>query len=370
MVPFFDLKTQYDAIRHEIEAAVIQVLNGTQYVLGPEVAAFEEAFAGYCSCAHGIAVNSGTSALHLALICSGIGPGDEVITTPHTFVATVASILYAGAHPVFVDIEPRTMTIDPQAIPQAINERTKAIIPVHLYGQCADMDPILAIAKQKGLTVIEDACQAHGARYKGSRAGSMGDLGCFSFYPSKNLGACGEGGIVVTNNSEYARKLRKLRDWGAEKKYAHELKGYNYRMDNVQGAILRVKLKHLEQWTEQRRAAAACYCRQLSDIGVMTQHTPVDYHHVYHLFVIRSLKRNGLRAFLGEHGIQTAIHYPQPVHLFQAYADLGYGRGSFPQAEKATEEILSLPLYPEITKPMLDEVTDAIALFAREADYA
>ena len=257
MIPVLDLKAQYRTIKSELDAAVIRVLENAQFILGPEVAAFENEFAGYCGAAEAVGVNSGTSALHLALLACGIGPGDEVITSPFTFIATAAAIVYAGARPVFVDIDPASFNMDVTRIEAAITPRTRAILPVHLFGQPADMDPIMDIARRHGLVVIEDAAQAHGAEYKGRRAGSIGEMGCFSFYPSKNLGACGEAGAVVTNNAAYARKIRLLRDWGCERKYVHEIKGYNYRMEGMQGAILRVKLRHLEQWTEARRERAA-----------------------------------------------------------------------------------------------------------------
>ena len=256
MIPFVDLKAQLRPIKAEIVAAIDRVLESGQFVLGAEVEAFEDEFARYCGAQNAVAVNSGTSALHLALLAAGVGPGDEVITVPHTFVATVAAICYTRARPVFVDIEPRSYTIDVGHIEGAVTERTKAILPVHLYGQPADMDPIMDIARRRGLVVIEDAAQAHGAEYKGRRVGSIGDIGCFSFYPGKNLGACGEGGAVTTNNTEYARTIRMLRDWGQDRKYNHALKGFNYRMDGIQGAILRVKLNDLDKWTLARRALA------------------------------------------------------------------------------------------------------------------
>ncbi|MGZ9173515.1 MAG: DegT/DnrJ/EryC1/StrS family aminotransferase, partial [Candidatus Binatia bacterium] len=270
MIPFVDLKAQHSALKDELSAAIQRVLESCQFTLGPEVAAFETEFANYCQAEHGVAVNSGTSALHLALLAAGVGPGDEVITVPFTFVATVSAIHYTGATPVFIDIDPRSFTMDVTQLEAAITDRTKAIIPVHLYGQPADMDPILSIAKAHGLVVIEDAAQAHGAEYKGRRAGSMGEMSCFSFYPGKNLGACGEGGMVVTKDPELTRTLRMLRDWGAERKYEHVLKGYNYRMEGIQGAVLRVKLRHLETWTEARRAAAARYDRGFAGSGVQT----------------------------------------------------------------------------------------------------
>jgi dTDP-4-amino-4,6-dideoxygalactose transaminase len=291
MIPFVDLKAQYRSIKPEIDEAVARVLESGHFALGPEVAAFEEEFAAYCQAKHAIGVNSGTSALHLALLAAGIGPGDEVITVPHTFVATVAAIHYTGARTVFVDIDPRSFTMDPALIEAAITPRTKAILPVHLYGQMADMDSILEIARKHKLLVIEDAAQAHGAEYRGRRAGSLGDLGCFSFYPGKNLGAYGEGGMVVTNNPEYTRTVRMLRDWGAETKYEHMLKGYNYRLEGMQGAILRVKLRHLEAWTEARRAHATFYDELLTGSGVKTPEAMPYARHVYHIYAVRTAQR-------------------------------------------------------------------------------
>lgn len=365
MIPFVDLKAQYHNIKEEIDAAIARVLESSQFVLGDEVAAFEEEFAAYCGARYGIAVNSGTSALHLALLAAGIGPGDEVITVPFTFVATVAAICYTGARPVFVDIEPRSYTMDVNQIEGAITEQTKAILPVHLYGQPADMDPILEIARRYDLIVIEDAAQAHGAEYKGRRAGSIGDLGCFSFYPSKNLGAYGEGGMVVTDNHEYARTIRMLRDWGAKRKYYHELKGYNYRMAGFQGAILRVKLRHLEAWTEARRAHATHYDELLECANVQTP-TVVPYaRHVYHIYAIQTSLRDALRESLKSKGIHTGIHYPIPVHLQKAYDDLGNMAGDFPFSEEIASKVLSLPMYAELTRAQIEQAVDAIRTFAR-----
>ena len=361
MIPFVDLKVQYAAIKEEVNAAIQHVLDTCQFTLGSEVAAFEEEYASYCQAKYGIGVNTGTSALHLALLAAGVGRGDEVITTPFTFVATVAAIYYSGATPVFVDIDPRSFTIDVNAIEAAVSERTKAIIPVHLYGQPADMDPILAIAKKHKLVVIEDACQAHGAEYKGRRVGSLGDMGCFSFYPGKNLGAYGEGGMVVTSNREYVRTIRMLRDWGAERKYQHVLKGYNYRLEGMQGAILRVKLRHLETWTEARRGVAARYDR-LFDGGRVSTPEPMAYsRHVYHIYAIRTRQRESWQKSLqAQQEIQTGIHYPIPVHLLPAYADLGYQVGQFPHSEQAANEVLSLPMYPELSSADCEKVADAV----------
>jgi dTDP-4-amino-4,6-dideoxygalactose transaminase len=359
-VPFLDLKAQYRSIKPEVDAAIAHVLETTQFVLGDEVAAFEREFAAYGGAAQGIAVNSGTSALHLALLAAGIGPGDEVITVPNTFVATVAAVKYAGARPVLVDIDPARYTMDPARIEAAITPRTKALLPVHLYGQPADMDPIVEIARRRGLVVIEDAAQAHGARYKGRPVGSLGDLACFSFYPGKNLGAYGEGGMVLTSNAEYAKTIRMLRDWGQDRKYNHLLAGYNYRMEGMQGAILRVKLRHLESWTEARRAHAERYRELLADCGVGIPVEATGARHVYHVYAVRARQREAVMKALGEQGIQTGIHYPIPVHLQPAYADPAYARGSFPLAEKAADEVTSLPMFPEMTEEQLQLVSGAL----------
>jgi dTDP-4-amino-4,6-dideoxygalactose transaminase len=367
MIPFVDLKAQYRGLKDEVNAAIQDVLESCQFTLGSEVAAFEEEFSAYCQAQYGIGVNTGTSALHLALLAAGIGAKDEVITVPFTFVATVAAIYYTGAKPVFVDIDPRTFTIDVKVIESAITDRTKAIMPVHLYGQPADMDPILEIAKRRGLVVIEDAAQAHGAEYKGRRVGSLGDMGCFSFYPGKNLGAYGEGGMVVTNNAEYTRIIRMLRDWGAEQKYQHVLKGYNFRMEGIQGAVLRVKLRHLEAWTEARRTAAVLYNELLSGSGVPTPEAMSYARHVYHIYAIRTLQRSEWQQTLQAKGIQTGIHYPIPVHLLPAYADLGYKKGDFPHSEQAADEVLSLPMFAELSRTQCKEVSEAVTMLANQA---
>ena len=367
MIPFVDLKTQYASIKNEVNAAIQSVLESCQFTLGSEVAGFEAEFAAYCQAKHGIGVNTGTSALHLALLAANVGPEDEVITVPFTFVATVSAICYTGARPVFVDIDPRTFNIDENSIEAAITEKTKAIIPVHLYGQPADMGPILEIARRRGLAVIEDACQAHGAEYKGRRAGSLGDMGCFSFYPGKNLGAYGEGGMVVTDNPEYARTIRMLRDWGAERKYHHVLKGYNYRMEGIQGAVLRVKLRHLEAWTEARRAVAARYDRLLAGSGVRTPDAMSYARHVYHIYAIRTPRRQAWQEALQAQGVQTGIHYPTPVHLLPAFADLGYVPGDFPHSEQAANEVLSLPMFPELTAEQCEMVARAVSALAAKS---
>lgn len=361
MIPFLDLKAQYASIKAELDEAVLRVLASGQYVLGEEVAGFEREFAAYCGTSHAVAVNTGTSALHLALLAAGIGPGDEVITVPFTFVASVAAIRYTGALPVFVDVDPHALTMDPARLGAAITPRTKAIVPVHLYGRMADMAPIMEIADRHGLPVIEDACQAHGADYRDRRAGSMGQSGCFSFYPGKNLGACGEGGIVVTNDAKTAALVATLRDWGQEQRYHHRLKGFNFRMDGIQGAVLRVKLRHLERWTAARRAHARLYDALLADLEtIRAPANPVDGRHVYHVYAIRSVERDALRRSLDAAGIQTGLHYPIPVHLQPAHADLGHHAGDFPVSEKAANEVLSLPLYPEMPARQVAEVVAAI----------
>jgi dTDP-4-amino-4,6-dideoxygalactose transaminase len=360
VIPFVDLQAQYRSIKSEIDPAVLRVLESAQFVLGDEVAAFEREFAEYCGVDACVAVNTGTSALHLALLAAGIGPGDEVITVPFSFVATVSSIVYTGARPVFVDIDPIYFTMDPSRIEAAITPRTRAIVPVHLYGQAADMRPILDIAKRNRLIVIEDAAQAHGAEYEGARCGSMGDIAAFSFYPGKNLGAYGEGGAAVTNNPEYARMIRLLRNWGQEQKYEHRYKAFNYRMDAIQGAILRVKLRHLEAWTAARRAHAIAYGELLNDGSVETPAARPGSRHVYHVYAIRSRERDRLQAQLRERGIQTGIHYPIPLHLQPAHADLGYARGDFPNAERAAAEVLSLPMFAELTDRQIEAVAAAV----------
>jgi len=351
---------QYRSIKPEIDAAVLRVLDSSQFILGEEVVAFEKEFAAYCGTSDAIGVNSGTSALHLALLAAGIGPGDEVITVPFTFVATAAAIVYAGATPVFVDIDPETCNMAPGEIERAITSRTKAIMPVHLYGHPADMDPILEIARRRHLLVIEDAAQAHGAEYKGRRCGSMGVMAAFSFYPGKNLGAYGEGGAVVTSDPALAKKVRVMRSWGEERRYEHSVKGFNYRMDGIQGAILRVKLRHLEAWTEARRARAADYARAFAGAGITLPVEQPQCRHVYHVYAIRSPHRDATRAALQAADIQSGVHYPIPVHLQPAHADLGYTRGDFPVTEEVAAQVLSLPMFPEMTTGQVQTVAAAV----------
>ena len=365
MIPFLDLKTQYKAIKPEILGALENTLESAQFVLGDEVRAFEEEFAQYCGAKYGIGVNNGTSALHLALVAAGIGPGDEVITVAHTFVATVAAILYTGAKPVLVDIDHDSYTMDPRCLRQAITARTKAVVPVHLYGQPAEMDAILAIAREHNLFVLEDAAQAHGAEYKGKRCGSIGDSAAFSFYPGKNLGAYGEGGMVVTDRAELAAKIRALRDWGQDRKYHHVLRGYNARLEGIQGAVLRVKLRHLDSWTDSRIRLAALYDRLLSDVdGVHLPTTLPDRRHVFHVYVVRVRDRDGFMAYLLARGVHTAIHYPFPVHTLPAYADLGFSAGDFPVAEQVASEVVSLPMYPELREDQVEEVARVVTEWA------
>jgi len=356
LIPFLDLKAQYKQMKPEIDAAVMRVIDGAQFVLGPEVAAFEARFASYCDVNYCIAVNSGTSALHLALLAADVGPGDEVITVSMTFVATTAAILYSGAKPVYVDVDPVTWTMDPALIEAAITPKTRAILPVHLHGLMADMDPIMEIARRHNLVVIEDAAQSHGAEYKGRRAGSIGDLGCFSFYPGKNLGAYGEGGAVVSNNSELAKRVSLLRDWGQESKYNHVMHGYNYRMDGIQGAVLNVKMNYIELWTEARRSAAAHYDRLLEKQRCIRPMPPAHSRHVYHVYAVRLERRDEAQKVLQAAGVGTGIHYPVPVHLQKAYADLGYSVGDFPVTELLANQFLSVPIYAELTLQQVSEV--------------
>jgi len=359
-VKFLDLQSQYRSIKKEIDEAVLGVLASAQYVLGPEVERFEEEFATAHGVAEGIAVNSGTSALHLALIAAGIGPGDEVITPSMTFTATAAAISYTGATPVFVDIDPHSFTMDPALVEGKITGQTKAIMPVHLYGQAADLNPLLAVANARGLTLIEDAAQAHLAEYRGQRVGGIGHIGAFSFYPGKNLGAYGEGGLVTTNDPAIAEKIRLLRDWGQKRKYDHIMIAYNYRMDAIQGAVLRVKLRHLEDWTESRRRIAAHYQEYLGELGLALSREVPERRHVYHIFSLFHPERDQLQEHLRAAGIATGNHYPIPVHLQNAYESLGYREGDLPVTERTAREQMSLPLYAEMPETDVEQVCDGI----------
>jgi dTDP-4-amino-4,6-dideoxygalactose transaminase len=360
MIPLLDLRAQYAAIRTELEPEVLEVLASGEYASGKRVEAFERNFAAYCGTREAVALNSGTSALQLALLALGVGPGDEVATVAMTFVATVAAIRYVGATPVLVDVDPGTWNMDPQVLARAITPRTKAIIPVHLHGRMADMDAILAVARRHDIPVIEDAAQAHGAEIGGRPAGSLGIIGCFSFYPGKNLGACGEGGAVTTDRPDLAAAIRQLRDWGQEGRYNHVRHGFNFRMDNLQGAILDVKLRHMPRWTALRREIAAFYDGMLAGAGVATPQRPREREHVYHVYAIRSPRRDALREQLQRAGVATGLHYPRPVHLQPAYSDLGYGPGDLPVSEQLAGELLSLPIYPEMTREQSFQVCDAL----------
>lgn len=355
-IPFVDLKSLHDGIKDELTEVFDRVLSNSTFVLGPEVQQFEQEFAAYTGTAHCVAVNTGTAALHLVLAAMSIGPGDEVITVPHTFIATAEAITAVGAGPVFVDIDPVSFTMDPALLEAAITPRTRAIIPVDLYGQVADMDAILEIANRRGIPVVEDACQAHGAEYKGRRAGSFGVAGCFSFYPGKNLGAIGEGGAVTTNDPDLAAAIRMWRDHGSSKRYEHVFPGLNMRMEGLQGGFLSVKLKHLDRWNDQRRHAASAYTRALAGSSITTP-TEMPYgRHVYHLYVVQSDNRDALRQQLTNAGIESGLHYPVPLHLQQAYRSLGYKQGDFPVTERVKDRILSLPMYPGIHTEAIERV--------------
>ncbi len=367
-IPFLNLKAQYESIKDEIADAIQQVIERTAFAGGPFVEQFEHEFASFCQTNYAVGVNSGTSALWLALMGLGVGQGDEVITVPNTFIATAEAISFCGAKPVFVDIDEQSYNINPELIERAITRKTKAIIPVHLFGQTADMDPILAIAKKHGLFVVEDACQAHGATYKGRPAGSMGNAGCFSFYPGKNLGAYGEGGAVTTNDAELAAKIKMLRDHGQAKKYHHDLIGWNARLDGIQAAILSVKLRHLNQWNELRRQHAQSYAKALSTgNGIILPKEAVYGKHVYHVYAVRLKNRDHILKALAETGISCGIHYPVPLHLTRAYAHLGYEAGSFPVAERCAQELLSLPMFPELKSEQIAAVAKELMLLSQSS---
>lgn len=368
-VQFVDLAAQYATLRPDVDEAMQRVLSKTDFILGKDVELFEQEFADYCNASYGVGIDSGTSALELALMAHDIGPGDEVITVANTFMATVLAISYVGATPVLVDIDPDTCQIDPAQILNAVTPRTKAIMPVHLYGHPADMDPIMQIAQRHGLVVIEDASQAHGARYKGKRVGSMGHSGVFSLYPAKNLGAYGDGGIVVTNDKAVEDKLRMLRNYGQREKYHHLMKGFNRRLDTLQAAVLRVKLPNLDGWNSARRSHAQRYDQLLAEVdGIIAPREAVYAEAVYHLYVVRTSERTELQKFLTSKKISTGIHYPVPIHLQPAYADLGYKKGDFPITERYASEILSLPMYPELPSGAVDYVVDAIREFAMQSE--
>jgi dTDP-4-amino-4,6-dideoxygalactose transaminase len=360
-VPFLDIKLQNEPLRDEIRAAIEAVIDSAAFAGGPFVESFVADFADFCCAGRAVGVSNGTDALWLTLLAMEVGPGDEVITVPSTFMATAEAITYCGARPVFVDIDESTYTMDPGALSEAITPRTKAIIPVHLFGQPADMDPIMVIARRHGLRVIEDAAQAHGATYKGLPAGSIGDAGCFSFYPGKNLGAFGEAGAVVTGDDELCDRLRILRDHGQVHKYHHTMIGWNCRMDGIQAAVLEIKLRHLNAANARRRAIAARYDRELAGLpGLVTPARSPHAQHVYHVYAIRTPDRDDVIRSLAQNGVGTGIHYPIPVHLQGAYSGLGYGRGDFPRAERCAEEFISLPMFPELTGPQVSHVVQTL----------
>ncbi len=360
-VPFLDLKAQYALLRDEINPAIQEVLDSTAFAGGPFVKRFEEDFARFCRCQEAVGVGNGTDALWLALLALGIKPDDEVITVPNTFMATAEALSLCGARPVFVDIDEQTYLMDPSSIEAAITPKTKAILPVHLYGQMANMDAIMAIAKKHNLRVVEDASQAHGAEYNGKPAGSIGDAGCFSFYPGKNLGAYGEAGAVVTHDASLAERIRLLREHGQPRKYVHSVIGWNCRMDGIQGAILSVKLKYLQAANEARRHHAKCYELLFDGMpGITRPVAAQEAKHVYHIYTIRTPDRDGLIKHLDQKGVACGIHYPIPLHLQEAYQFLGYGKGSFPIAERCASEQLSLPMYPELTVDQIAWVANGI----------
>jgi dTDP-4-amino-4,6-dideoxygalactose transaminase len=365
-IPFVDLQAQHRALQAELNAAIAEVLQNCDFILGRAVEGFEKEFAQFVGSQHAIGVGSGLDALRLCLQAAGVGPGDEVIVPANTFIATALAVSAVGARPVLVDAEEATFNIDPARIESVISPQTKAIIPVHLYGQPAEMDPIMAIAQRHKLAVIEDACQSHGAQYRGRAAGTFGLAGCFSFYPAKNLGACGDGGMIVTNDEAFAARLRLLRNYGQKQKYVHVEKGGNTRLDTVQAAILRVKLKRLAGWNELRARHAQRYTEGLAGLAaVKTPRVAPHRTHVFHLYVVRVSKRAELQEFLAQRGIQTVIHYPVPIHRHAAYADLGYPLGSFPVAERLSEEILSLPMFAELTDTQINTVCEGIRAFLR-----
>jgi dTDP-3-amino-3,4,6-trideoxy-alpha-D-glucose transaminase len=362
-IPVVDLYKQYLSIRSELDPVFARILEKGSFILGEEVSAFEKEFSEYCGVSHAVGVASGTEALQLALLACGVGVNDEVIVPAHTAVATIAAIEASGARPLLVDIDPATYTLDPLQIEKNITPLTRAIIPVHLYGCPVNMRPVLEIARKRNLFIIEDGSQAHGAKYAGGKIGSWGDIAAFSFYPTKNLGAFGDGGAIITNNDSLAEKVKLLRQYGWKKHYVSSVKGINSRLDEIQAGILRVKLRYLDVWNERRRQLAGRFMELLADTELTLPVIPRDGEHVFHQFVIRSPKRDVLREYLKQHGIHTLVHYPVPVHLQPAYLDLGYSAGSLPNTELASREVLSLPLYPELTDDMVNRICQRIVEF-------
>jgi dTDP-3-amino-3,4,6-trideoxy-alpha-D-glucose transaminase len=365
-VPFLELKSQYAAIKDEIDAAIARVLERAWFILGAELEAFEAEFAAACGANYCIGVGNGTEALHLALRALGVGPGDEIITVAHTFIATALAISWTGARPVLVEVDPRTYTIDVERAAAAITPSTKALLPVHLYGQPADMSALMELARAHDLQVLEDCAQSHGARYNGQIVGTFGQIGSFSFYPGKNLGAYGDGGALVTNDATLAERLRLLRNYGQTTKYQHEIQGYNSRLDELQAAVLGVKLRYLDTWNERRRALAARYDALLADCGLILPQVASDREHVYHLYAVRSPHRDAMQRHLAAHGIGTLVHYPTPIHLQPAYAGLGMARGALPFSERIADEVLSLPLYPEMSEAQQHAVVAAVQSFKKQ----
>lgn len=364
-IAYLDLPAQMRPLRAEIDAAIARTLDNCSFCLGPDVAQFEKDFAQYCGARHCIAFNSGTSALHVALLLLDVGAGDEVISTPMTFVATSWAISYVNAKPVYVDIDEATFNLDPKLVERAITPKTKAILPVHLYGHPFDIDPLLEICRKHNLPLVEDAAQAHGAKYKGRVIGTFGALSCFSFYPGKNLGAYGEGGAIVTNDDAMAARARSLREHGSTQRYYHDEVGFNYRMEGIQGAVLKVKLKHLDTWTQERRRVAHRYHELLADTPLKLPREAGYAESAYHLYVVRHPRRDELKKHLEANRVGCALHYPLPLHLQKCYADLGYKQGDFPVAENAARECLSLPIYPELTDAQIQRVSEVVHEFFR-----
>jgi dTDP-4-amino-4,6-dideoxygalactose transaminase len=359
-VPFVNLRAQHEPIADELREVFLRVLDCSSFILGPEVQQFEEEFAKHLEVPYCVALNSGTAALHLTLLALGIGPGDEVITVPNTFIATAEAISAVGATPVFVDVDAVSYNMDPEALENAITPRTKAVLPVHLYGQSADLDPLLAIARRHNLPLVEDACQAHGATYRGKKAGTLGMAGCFSFYPGKNLGALGEGGAVVTHDPAIAEQIRMLRDHGSVRKYEHRVPGFNFRLEGLQGGFLAVKLKHLDRWNQQRIEAAKKYDELLANSELILPQVMPYGKHVFHLYAIQTEERDAVREQLTAAGIESGIHYPIPLHLQPAYRQLGHGVGSFPVSERIAQRILSLPMFPDISDEQIRYVASVL----------
>jgi dTDP-4-amino-4,6-dideoxygalactose transaminase len=362
-VPYLDLPAQIRGVRKEIDTALARALDNCTFCLGPDVAQFEKDFAGFCGVKHCVAMNSGTSALHVAMRLLNVGPGDEVITTPYTFIATSWAISYTGAKPVYVDIDDDTLCLNPKLIEKAVTPRTKAVLPVHLYGHPFDADAILKICRKHNLPLVEDAAQAHGAKYKGKTTGTLGDIACFSFYPAKNLGACGEGGALVTNNPDFAARAKSLREHGSTQRYHHDEIGYNYRMEGFQGAVLGVKLKHFDAWAAGRRRVAKRYAELLADTPLHLPRETGAVESAWHLYTVRHPRRDELKKFLDENGIGNAVHYPIPLHRQKVYAHLGHKPGDFPVAEKAAREVLSLPMFPELTDAQIGRVAEVVRNF-------